>query len=144
MSHGVTNPYLEKTAWGWQIDPIGFRIILNDLYDRYEIPLFVVENGLGAVDVLEQGNYIHDNYRIEYLRQHISEMKKAIEDGVEVIGYTTWGCIDLISASQSEMSKRYGFVYVDQDNQGKGSLNRYKKDSFYWYKRVIESNGNEL
>ncbi|MFP7286666.1 glycoside hydrolase family 1 protein [Shouchella clausii] len=144
LSHGVVNPYLEKTAWGWQIDPVGFRIILNDLYDRYEIPLFVVENGLGAVDVLEQHNNIHDGYRIEYLRQHISEMKKAVEDGVDIIGYTTWGCIDLISASQSEMSKRYGFVYVDQDNQGEGSLHRYKKDSFYWYKRVIETNGEEL
>lgn len=144
LSHGVINPYLQQSEWGWQIDPVGFRIILNDLYDRYEVPLFVVENGLGAADKVEPDNRIDDSYRIEYLRQHISEMRKAMEDGVEVIGYTTWGCIDLISASQSEMSKRYGFIYVDQDNQGNGTLNRYRKDSFYWYKKVIETNGAEL
>ena len=134
---------MESSDWGWQIDSIGLRILLNRLYDRYQVPLFIVENGLGAHDELIDGQ-VHDDYRIEYLREHIKEMEKAIEDGVELMGYTTWGCIDLISASTSEMSKRYGFVYVDQDDQGNGTLDRYRKDSFYWYKKVIETNGEDL
>lgn len=143
MMMGKSNPYLESSEWGWQIDPIGLRILLNRLYDRYQVPLFIVENGLGAVDELVDGK-VHDDYRIDYLRQHIHQMSLAIEDGVELMGYTTWGCIDLISASTSEMSKRYGFVYVDQDDEGNGTLDRYRKDSFYWYKKVIETNGANL
>lgn len=142
---GYKNPLLRSSEWGWQIDPVGLRITLNWLYDKYEIPLFIVENGLGAVDVLESDNKIHDDYRIDYFRKHIQEIKKAIiEDGVELIGYTPWGCIDLISAGTGEMKKRYGFIYVDRDDRGKGSLERYRKDSFYWYKKVIESCGEEL
>ena len=115
------------------------RVTLNKLYDRYQIPLFVVENGLGALDKLEEDGSIHDNYRIDYLDKHIRQMYEAIEDGVELMGYTMWGCIDLVSASTSEMSKRYGFVYVDADDQGQGTFDRYRKDSFYWYKDVIAS-----
>ncbi|TGY44229.1 6-phospho-beta-glucosidase [Clostridium sartagoforme] len=145
MTKGIKNPYLKSSDWGWQIDPVGFRISLNDLYNRYEIPLFCVENGLGAVDTIEEDGSINDDYRIDYLRQHIVEMKKAITiDGVEMIGYTPWGCIDLISASTGEMKKRYGFIYVDKDNEGKGTLERKRKKSFYWYKKVIESNGEIL
>src|SRR5699024_4770910 len=128
----------EASDWGWQIDPIGLRILCNRLYERYRVPLFIVENGLGAYDEVVDGK-IHDDYRIDYLRQHIEQMAEAIEDGVELLGYTTWGCIDLISASTSEMSKRYGFVYVDQDDFGNGTLDRLRKDSFYWYKKVIET-----
>jgi 6-phospho-beta-glucosidase len=141
---GVKNKYLETSDWGWQIDPIGLRYTLRELYDRYQIPLFIVENGLGAYDTLEEDGSIHDEYRIDYLKKHIEQMKEAVRDGVELMGYTSWGCIDLVSASTSEMSKRYGFVYVDQDDYGNGTLNRYKKDSFYWYKKVIESNGEDL
>ncbi|MBS5937457.1 6-phospho-beta-glucosidase [Clostridium sp.] len=145
MTKGIKNPYLKSSDWGWQIDPVGFRISLNNLYNRYEIPLFCVENGLGAVDTIEEDGSINDDYRIDYLRQHIVEMKKAITiDGVEMIGYTPWGCIDLISASTGEMKKRYGFIYVDKDNEGKGTLERKRKKSFYWYKKVIESNGEIL
>ena len=145
MSSGGENPYLEKSQWGWQIDPVGLRISLNRLYERYEKPLFIVENGLGAKDILTEDGKVHDEYRIEYLRRHIQEMGHAInEDGVDLIGYTPWGCIDLISASTGEMSKRYGMIYVDKDDEGNGTLKRYKKDSFYWYKKVIESNGREL
>lgn len=140
----IKNPYLKLSEWGWPIDPIGFRIALNKLYDRYQKPLFPVENGLGAKDILESDGTIHDQYRIDYLKQHIAQMKEAIDDGVEIIGYTTWGPIDLISCSKSEISKRYGFIYVDADDYGNGSFNRYKKDSFYWYKKVIESNGEIL
>lgn len=144
MFSGVKNPHLKASEWGWQIDPLGFRNILNTLYDRYQKPLFVVENGLGAKDELKDGT-VQDDYRIDYLRQHIEEMKKAVElDGVELWGYTPWGCIDLISASTGEMSKRYGFVYVDRDDAGNGSLDRYKKKSFDWYKQVISSNGEKL
>ena len=121
-----------------QID-IGF---LNELYSKYRKPLFIVENGLGAHDELTDDLKIHDDYRIEYLRDHVIEMEKAIEDGVELIGYTPWGCIDLVSASTGEMSKRYGFIYVDLDDEGKGSLNRYRKDSFYWYQKLIQTNGD--
>ncbi|WP_078578115.1 glycoside hydrolase family 1 protein [Salipaludibacillus agaradhaerens] len=140
----LKNPYLEASDWGWQIDPKGLRTLLNMFYDRYEKPLFVVENGLGAFDEVEDDGSIHDDYRIAYLREHIKEMGKAIEDGVDLIGYTAWGPIDLISFSTSEMSKRYGFIYVDQDDYGNGSLKRSKKDSFYWYQKVIETNGEEL
>ena len=138
----VENPYLKTSDWGWTIDPVGLRFYLNQLYDKYEIPIFIVENGFGAVDVLKEDLTIEDDNRIEYLTNHIAEMKKAIEiDGVEVIGYTTWGCIDPISFTTGEMKKRYGFIYVDRENDGSGSLNRYKKKSFDWYKKVIESNG---
>lgn len=143
LMNSLKNPYLTASDWGWQIDPIGLRIVLNELWDRYQKPLFIVENGLGAKDVVEDGK-IHDDYRIEYLQQHISEAKKAVEDGVDLIGYLAWGPIDLISMSTSEMSKRYGFIYVDQDDYGNGSKKRFKKDSFDWYKKVIETNGHTL
>lgn len=133
------NPYLTCSEWGWPIDPMGLRITLNDIYDRYQKPLFIVENGLGAKDTLEPDGKINDDYRIDYLNSHIEAMKQAIEeDGVDVIGYTAWGCIDLISATTGEMSKRYGLVYVDKDDEGKGSLKRIPKKSFYWYKDLIE------
>ncbi|HFI0273772.1 TPA: glycoside hydrolase family 1 protein [Streptococcus suis] len=138
---GEANPYLEASDWGWQIDPVGLRITLNKLYDRYQVPLFIVENGLGALDTVEEDGAIHDPYRISYLEKHIQQMYEAIEDGVELMGYTPWGCIDLVSASTSEMSKRYGFIYVDADDQGNGSFDRSRKDSFFWYKDVIASNG---
>ncbi|KMY48281.1 glycoside hydrolase family 1 protein [Peribacillus loiseleuriae] len=141
---GVKNPYLESSDWGWQIDPIGLRIMLNDMYDRYQKPLFLVENGLGAYDRVEEDGSIHDDYRIDYLRKHIEQMREAIEDGVDLMGYTSWGPIDLVSMSTSEMTKRYGFIYVDLDDDGNGTLKRSKKDSFDWYKKVIESNGVEL
>ncbi|MBE6050148.1 MAG: 6-phospho-beta-glucosidase [Clostridium sp.] len=140
----VRNPYLKASEWGWQIDPDGLRITCNTLYDRYQKPLFIVENGLGAIDTIEEDGTINDDYRIEYLREHIKAMKEAILDGVNLIGYTPWGCIDLVSASTGEMKKRYGFIYVDKDNEGKGTLERKKKKSFYWYKQVIESNGEVL
>ena len=141
---GMKNPYLKASEWGWQIDPTGLRITLNKLYDRYQVPLFVVENGLGAVDTPDENGDIHDDYRIEYLREHIMAMKEAVKDGVDLMGYTMWGCIDLISASTSEMSKRYGFIYVDQDDHGNGTLNRSKKKSFEWYKKAIATNGENL
>ncbi|MGW9102471.1 glycoside hydrolase family 1 protein [Priestia megaterium] len=138
---GVKNPYLETSEWGWQIDPIGLRISLNDLYDRYQVPLFIVENGMGAYDKIEEDGSIQDDYRISYHKQHLEQMLEAIEDGVELMGYTSWGIIDLISYSSSEMEKRYGFIYVDQDNVGNGTLERKPKKSFYWYKKVIANNG---
>lgn len=141
---GIKNPYLQDSDWGWQIDPKGLRITLKKMYDRYQMPLFIVENGLGAYDVVEADGSINDDYRIEYLRAHIEQMGQAIEEGVDLIGYTSWGCIDLISASTSEMSKRYGFIYVDQDDYGNGTLERKKKKSFDWYKQVIASNGEQL
>lgn len=141
---GVKNPYLNATEWGWQVDPIGLRYTLNRVYDRYKVPVMVVENGLGAEDTPDEDGAIHDDYRIEYLRQHIAEMKKAADDGVDIMGYTTWGPIDVISGGTGEMKKRYGFIYVDKDNQGKGTLNRSIKDSYYWYKRVIATNGEDL
>ncbi|WAA11706.1 6-phospho-beta-glucosidase [Fervidibacillus halotolerans] len=141
----VRNPYVEASDWDWQIDPVGLHYSLNVLYERYNLPLFIVENGLGARDVVEEDRTINDDYRIQYLRDHIREMKKAVElDGVDVIGYTPWGCIDLVSAGTGEMEKRYGFIYVDKDNEGNGTLERRKKKSFYWYKHVIETNGEEL
>lgn len=140
----VENPYLEASDWGWQIDPKGLRIALNQLYDRYQKPLFIAENGLGAYDKIEEDGTIQDDYRIEYLRKHIEQMKEAIKDGVELFGYTSWGCIDMISASTSQISKRYGYIYVDQDDDGNGTRKRIKKKSFDWYKNVIRTNGEEL
>lgn len=142
---GDTNPYLKETPWGWAIDPVGLRYVLNELYDRYQKPLFIVENGMGMIDVFEKDGSINDNYRIDYLKDHITEMKKAVNlDGVDLMGYTSWGCIDLISSGTGEMKKRYGFIHVDLDDKGNGSLKRTKKKSFYWYKKVIESNGEDL
>ena len=139
---GIKNPHLKESEWGWQIDPLGLRITMNTLYDRYQKPLFIAENGLGAVDTLSEDNKIEDDYRIAYLEAHIKAMTEAVEeDGVDLIGYTPWGCIDLVSASTGEMKKRYGFIYVDKDNAGNGSLKRYKKKSFDWYKNVIANNG---
>lgn len=140
----VPNPYLKASEWGWQIDPVGLRILLNFLYDRYQKPLFVVENGLGAKDVLTADGKVHDQYRIAYLNDHLYQLTEAIKDGVDVMGYTTWGPIDLVSASTAQMSKRYGFIYVDRNDDGSGSLKRYEKDSFDWYKKVISSHGASL
>ncbi|AYW45678.1 glycoside hydrolase family 1 protein [Tetragenococcus koreensis] len=145
---GIENPHLEKSEWGWAIDPVGLRIVLNDFYDRYQVPLFIVENGLGAKDQLIQdknGHYtVEDDYRIDYMQQHLAQAKEAVKDGVDLMGYTSWGCIDLVSASTAQMSKRYGFIYVDRNDDGSGSFNRYKKKSFDWYKKVIETNGENL
>ena len=139
------NPYLTFSKWGWPIDPLGFRITLNQVYDRYQKPLFVVENGLGTIDETDEHGYVEDDERIQYLRNHIQAMKDAIEeDGVELLGYTCWGPIDLVSASSGEMKKRYGFIYVDVDDMGKGSYRRTKKKSFAWYQKVIASNGEDL
>lgn len=141
----VVNPYLQSTEWGWQIDPLGLRVTVNALYDRYQKPLFVVENGLGAVDKLEADGTVHDPYRIEYLRAHLLALRDAVnDDGIPVLGFTAWGCIDLVSASSGEMRKRYGFIYVDKDDDGHGDLKRYRKDSFAWYKGVIATNGASL
>ena len=144
FSHGLKNKYLEETPWGWQIDPVGLRISLNELWDRYQVPLFIVENGIGMLEAPDSDGKIHDDYRIDYLRAHIEQMQEAIADGVKLLGYLMWGPIDLISFSTSEMSKRYGFIYVDQDDEGKGSLKRTPKDSFYWYQKVIATNGKDL
>lgn len=142
MFGGIKNPYLKQSEWGWSIDPIGLRVILNKLCTRYNLPLFIVENGLGAVDKLEEDGSINDEYRIDYLNKHLNEVRKAISiDGVDVMGYTSWGCIDLVSAGTGEMKKRYGYIYVDRDNSGNGTLERKRKKSFYWYKKVIETNG---
>jgi len=138
------NPNLEANEWGWQIDPIGLRYTLNHVYDRYRLPIFILENSSGFMDIFNGDGTIQDPYRIDFLRQHIMQMKLAIEDGVEMLGYTMWGPIDMISSSTSEMTKRYGFIYVDQDDYGNGTKKRYKKDSFYWYKNVIKTNGEEL
>lgn len=144
---GVANPYLPSSQWGWQIDPKGLRYLLNQFYDRYQKPLFIVENGLGARDELIEKDgvlTVEDDYRIEYMREHLLQVEEAIEDGVEVMGYTSWGCIDLVSASTAQMSKRYGFIYVDRNDDGSGSMARYRKKSFYWYRDVIASNGASL
>ncbi|PWM59606.1 MAG: 6-phospho-beta-glucosidase [Subdoligranulum variabile] len=141
----VVNPYLRSSEWGWQIDPQGLRLTSNTLYDRYGKPLFIVENGLGAADTLEADGSIHDPYRIDYMRAHIQAMLEAVNlDGIPLMGYTCWGCIDLVSASTGEMKKRYGMIYVDKDNDGRGTLARYRKDSYFWYKKVIETNGEDL
>lgn len=143
--NAIINPYLKASDWGWQIDPLGLRITLNTLYDRYRKPLFIVENGLGANDVVEEDGGIHDDYRIEYMRAHIQAMLDAYnEDGVEIMGYTSWGCIDLVSASTGEMKKRYGMIYVNRQNDGSGDYSRSRKDSFEWYKKVIRTNGEDL
>lgn len=139
---GCENPYLEKTEFGWEVDPAGFRATMRELYSRYHLPLLVTENGLGAYDKLENGE-IHDTYRIQYLREHIAEIQQAITDGVEMMGYNPWSAIDLVSTHEG-MKKRYGFIYVDRDEFDLKSLKRYRKDSFYWYKKVIESNGQNL
>lgn len=145
LMNAVKNPYLTESDWGWCIDPTGLRIAMNMLYDRYQIPVFIVENGLGAADHLNADHTVHDPYRIDYLRDHIKAIGQAIsEDGVECLGYTPWGCIDVISLGTGEMQKRYGFIYVDRDDEGNGTLERYKKDSFYWYQKVISSNGRDL
>lgn len=141
---GVRNPFLKASDWGWQIDPTGLRIALNELSDRYQKPVFVVENGLGAKDEPDANHFVQDDYRINYLREHIKAIQGALEDGVDVMGYTPWGCIDLVSASTGQMSKRYGFIYVDLDDNGNGSGKRYKKASFDWYKQVIATNGEKL
>lgn len=140
----IKNPHLPASDWGWVIDPIGLRITMNTLYDRYQKPLFLVENGLGANDAINEDGEINDDYRINYLKEHIKAMKEAISDGVPLMGFTPWGVIDLVSASTGEMSKRYGFIYVDRDDQGNGTLNRKRKKSFHWYKKVIASNGECL
>ena len=145
--NGITNPYINYSDWGWGIDPVGLRIVLNEIYDRYHLPMFVVENGIGAIDevVKEEGTIrVHDKYRIDYLAKHIEEMSKAIGDGVDLLGYTAWTAFDLVSLSTGEFKKRYGFIYVECDDNGVGPLNRYPKDSYYWYRKVIESNGEEL
>ena len=138
------NPYIEKSIWGWGADELGLRTTLNDYWDRYRIPIFISENGLGALDEVTPDGKIHDEYRINYLRGHIAAMREAVRDGVDVFGYASWGPIDIVSASQGEMSKRYGYIYVDLDDHGKGSGKRLKKDSYSWYKKVIESNGEDL
>ncbi len=144
IAGSVKNPHLQTSDWGWQIDPKGLRYTLQDFHNRYGKPLFIVENGLGAHDKVEEDGSIHDPYRVDYLKQHIEQMKEAVKDGVDLMGYTAWGPIDLISVSTNEMSKRYGFIYVDQDDEGNGTLERSKKDSFYWYKQVIQTNGEDL
>ena len=144
LSLGYYNKYIQYSDWGWGMDPDGLRYSLNEIYDRYQIPVMVVENGLGAIDTLEADGTVHDPYRIEYMREHVKAMEKALEDGVELLAYTPWGCIDLVSASTGEMRKRYGMIYVDMDDEGKGTMNRYRKDSFYWYQRCIKSNGKDI
>ena len=141
----VPNPHVKASDWGWQIDPVGLRYSLNWFWDHYQLPLFIVENGFGAIDVREADGSVNDQYRIDYLSAHIAEMKKAVvEDGVDLMGYTPWGCIDLVSAGTGEMKKRYGFIYVDKDNEGNGTLARSRKKSFAWYQQVIASNGEKL
>lgn len=144
---GVSNPTLEASEWGWQIDPVGLRLVLNQFWDRWQKPLFIVENGLGARDQLVEVDgekTVVDDYRIAYLNDHLVQVGEALEDGVEVLGYTSWGCIDIVSASTAQLSKRYGFIYVDRNDDGTGSLDRYRKKSFGWYADVIRSNGASL
>lgn len=144
LDMGPKNPYLQYSQWGWSLDPDGLRYSLNEYYGRYRKPIMIVENGLGAIDELNADGTVHDPYRIAYIKEHIKAMQQAIEDGVDLIAYTPWGCIDLVSASTGEMKKRYGFIYVDRNNDGSGSMKRYRKDSFYWYQKVIASNGEDL
>ncbi len=143
LFEGMTNPFTPKTRWDWEIDPIGFRYILNELYDRYQIPLMITENGLGTLDELTADKQIHDQERIDFLRDHIRQLQLAIKDGVEVWGYMPWSFIDLLSTS-SGFRKRYGFVYIDRDDKDIKTLERIKKDSFFWYQKVIASNGCQL
>lgn len=145
MKNGVANPYIKASDWGWAVDPQGLRYTLNNFYERYQIPLFIVENGFGAVDELTSDKKVHDEERISYFKAHIEALKQAVEyDGVDLMGYTPWGIIDLVSFTTGEMKKRYGTIYVDRDNQGNGTNKRYKKDSFFWYQQVIKSNGENL
>ena len=144
MTKGAKNPYLKASDWGWQIDPEGLRYSLNEIWDRYQLPIFVVENGLGAYDKIDEDGKIRDDYRVDYLRQHIEQMHEAVLDGVDLRGYTPWGCIDLVSASTGEMAKRYGFIFVERYDDGTGDFSRRRKESFYWYKKVIETNGEDL
>ena len=145
LLRSAPNPYLKMEPWGRFIDPAGLRITMNDIYDRYQKPLFIVENGLGAPDEPDESGYVADDYRIDYLREHIEAMKEAVEeDGVDLIGYTCWGPIDLVSVATGQMKKRYGFIYVDLDDEGRGTRRRTKKKSFDWYRHVIETNGEEL
>ena len=144
---GVRNPLLPASEWGWQIDPIGLRIVLNQFWDRWQKPLFIVENGLGARDELVEVDgrpTVEDDYRIAYLNDHLVQVAEAVDDGVEVMGYTTWGCVDMVSSSTSQMSKRYGLVYVDRNDDGSGTLARYPKKSFHWYADVIRTHGARL
>lgn len=141
---GNKNPYLESSDWGWQIDPVGLRISLNQMYDRYHLPVFVAENGLGALDQIAEDGKVHDPYRIEYMKKHIEQMKEAVIDGVNLLGYTAWGIIDIVSCGPMEMSKRYGVIYVSQDDEGVGTRERIRKDSFYWYQKCIRTNGENL
>jgi len=143
ITGGIKNPYLPSSKWGWQIDPKGLKISLLSLYDRYQVPLMIVENGMGAIDILEDG-HVHDPYRVDYFKAHFKQMKEAIDEGVDLIGYTSWAPIDLVSAGTSQVTKRYGFIYVDADDEGNGSYDRLKKDSFDWYKEVIATNGASL
>ncbi|UJF15974.1 6-phospho-beta-glucosidase [Jeotgalibaca sp. MA1X17-3] len=137
---GVVNPYLERSEWGWMIDPLGLRIVMNSIWDRYQKPLFLVENGLGARDILEEDERVHDEYRIAYLKEHIDTLLLTMkEDGVPLLGFTMWSAIDLVSSSGGEMGKRYGLIYVDKDNNGKGTLRRIKKDSYEWFKAFLAS-----
>jgi 6-phospho-beta-glucosidase len=151
----IKNPHLPTTEWGWHFDPEGLRYVLDDLWDRYGIPLFIVENGLGATDVLEGSaadaaagtpdtRAVHDPYRVDYFMQHLRQVREAIADGVELLGYTAWGGLDIVSASTSQMTKRYGVVYVDADDLGNGSYDRVRKDSFFWYRRLVATNGAVL
>ncbi|MCL2599059.1 MAG: glycoside hydrolase family 1 protein [Firmicutes bacterium] len=144
ITNRVKNPYLQRSDWGWEIDPVGLRIVLNQVYDRYQVPLFIVENGLGAKDIVSADGQIQDDYRIDYLQAHLQSALDAINDGVELMGYTSWGCIDLVSAGTGEYGKRYGYIYVDKHDDGSGTLQRTKKKSFDWYKKVIQSNGETL
>lgn len=143
LIYGIKNPYLQATDFGWQIDPLGLRWVLNNVYDRYQIPIMIVENGMGTEDVIVDGK-INDKYRIDYLRQHIIQIGESIQDGVEVIAYTAWSALDLVSLSGGTMRKRYGLIYVDRDDYGNGTLMRIPKESFYWYKKVIETNGEDM
>ena len=138
------NPYLKMTEWGWSIDPVGLRISLNQIYERYGLPIFLAEFGIGLYDQMDDHGQIHDEGRIAFVREHLKQIREAIRDGVDIFGLTYWGWIDLVSSSTSEMSKRYGFVYVDADDEGNGSYDRYRKDSFYWFQKIIASNGEDL
>ena len=140
----VPNPYLEKSQWGWLIDPKGLRVLLNFLHDRYQKPLFIVENGLGARDEIDENGEIQDDYRIAYLNDHLVQAREAIADGVELMGFTSWGPIDLVANSTAELSKRYGFIYVDRHDDGTGTLERKRKKSFSWYQEVIKTQGDSL
>ncbi|SHE30204.1 glycoside hydrolase family 1 protein [Vibrio gazogenes] len=144
MLNMVANPYLKASEWGWQIDPVGLRYLLNFLYDRYQLPLFVVENGFGAKDVVNEAGEIVDDYRIDYLNDHLFQIGEAIQDGVELMGYTSWGPIDLVSASTAQLAKRYGYIYVDRNDDNQGTLDRIRKKSFYWYQDIIQSQGEKL